>query len=418
MKHVSHNVFFAISILFLQSSIHTYHFMYQPGRSCNTTHIHTDHPMNIKIWIQGGSTSKSRNNTSHKTELLNIYGNEKLAYMFQGVELNPLVGSTYFNVADAMNAHDTTGFPSDYATIITSGKFSTASFGLSFETKLTEHFSIKACLPVSHFKIKDVELNYQGITDGEAIQLQETLPTILEKYNLQAGDVKDTTLGDIQLFSVATFERPADEHLGYASLQLSTGITVPSSHQKKITQAFYIPMGNNGHTGFSLNAKAKLALYEQIALKVSGSVEMFLKHDDIFRMKTDNRQNGFLKLQQGEAREKLGTKFDVNAAVCAHGYLLDTLGGYIQYRYERQGTTTLTPVDTTIFNETTVNNDESLKAWQRHTLIFGLSYTPEYDYEYFTPRFALSYSQPVSGKRIFNAFSLSGSAGINFSLDF
>lgn len=427
MKTPSIQVFFVLIGLFSHIPSHSKHFMYQPGYPFGKKHHNEHHPLSATVWLQGGSTEHSRNTHGDKTELLNLYGNEQIAHLFSGVDLAPLQGLGLLTIANQILAHDLTTKSLLYGAHQINGKFSIFSAGLHLGRQISEHISIHTSLPFHHFKISEVTIS--DITpahekDEHEIAVTSYLTNFLQKYNLTAGNVKDTTLGDIQCaasFYFAWDNHPASEYIGNTSVCITTGITIPTARERNTKEAFYIPMGNNGHAGFPLSLQVKIDPHTNIRVKASLGFEAFLKHISTFRMKTDTRQNGFLKLQTGQAREKLGNKFDLNFKGCLHDYYVDGLSFTLGYRYEHQNKSTLKPYDTVRFNELVVNSDETLQSWSRHNISVGISYAPVFDEESHNriyPCVGFLYTQPIKGKRIFNTYSLGGHGSIHFSWNF
>lgn len=422
MKPILLRNFFALSLLLTHISLLSQHFMYQPGYASGKACISEDHNMSVKFFINGGTTTKGRNANGTKVELLNLYGDEAGAYQLHGVDLSPLTGNLLILGQNAQ-VKDLTNKSASYGALTFKGRLNMLSGGASFYRRLSDHFSLNVKIPFHHFNVKDVTFANNtpaGENDGDAIAFAANSAAIYSAYNLHVGNVSDTTFGDMQIMTGIHFTREGDETLGNACVSLSTGITIPSARQRKLSEAFYIPMGN-GQVGMPVALHAKLDVHEYASVNLHAGGEFFFtKRDSVFRMKTSENQNGFIKLATGAAREKLGHKFDVNGGLCVHNES-KMYGVSVAYRWEYQRKTTLTPFDTVNFNTTIVNGDSMLQSWQRHNLVVNAFFAPEWDssaHDCVCPKFGLCFTQPLKGKRIFNTNKFGGSVGIDFSWDF
>lgn len=434
MKPLSFRIFFAISILLSQAYMTANHYFFQPGYAPSTRRSnHGDCNMHVTTWFSGGSTKKGRNSEGKKTELFNMYGNERFAFAFDNVNTSderitdPGLSDHALTIKNTNHGDK----PDTYMQYSIAGKFSIFSAGLAIGWNISEHFSATLSAPLRHFSVKDVvftELTAEeNKEDGGSKLFEVNRNELFAAYGLHAGDVKDTTLGDVQLMTTFTLKSDEQKELGDYCLQLSSGITLPTSQQKDINEAFYVPMGNNGHVGFPMSASAKVVLHEYVNLKVGGGFEGFLKRDTIRRLKTHEKQTNLILLEQGAVREKLGYKVDARAGICLHD-VIEGVALSVQYRYERQAKSTLTPLDTytltgdpahPMFDETIINTDATLQKWHRHNLLVKLSVSPSccQDSAYM-PHLGLSFRQTLAGKRVLNTFVVGGSVGLDLSWDF
>lgn len=423
MKPILLRSFFALSLLLTHVSLFAEHFMYKPGYASNKVSMNPNHNMSVKMYVGGGTSKHSRNGLGEKGDLLNLYGHEKSAYLLKGVDLTPLTGNLLLLGQD-LQAKDLTNKSALYGNISFAGKINTFSTGISFCRQITDHFAMKVVIPFRRFDVKDVtatNLTPANEIDGDAIQATANFKAILKAYGLNAGDVKESLrMGDIQMFNSLHFMREGDDKLGEAHLSLGWGMSLPTARQRKLDEAFYIPMGNNGHVGSNVSVDAHVNVHTYATVSGHFGAEMFLKHDGLFRMKTVEEQNGFIKLASGMAREKLGHKFDVNGGICLHNESREYALG-LQYRYERQGKSTLKPFDAVNFTEAIVNSDEMLKSWDRHNIVVKLAIKPEWDdmeHGCMCPRFMVHFTKPIKGKRILNTCSFGGALGLDFTWEF
>ena len=422
MKFILFRNFFALSLLLAHASVFSQHFMYQPGCASGKAYLHEDHNLSVKTYMNGGTSKKAYNSTGSKVELLNLYGNEQGAYAFHGVDLSPLTGNLLL-LAQTLQTKDLTNKSALYGATQVAGKITMFSAGMTFTRKVTEHFAMHVSLPVHHFSLKNVAINSLTPTaemDGDFLAGRANLEALLAAYKLHVRDVRDTTIGDIQMFMSVHFTREEDDTFGESSLSASVGVTLPTARQRKLEEAFYIPMGNNGHVGFPISLDAKVLAHKYASFKVHAGTELFLKHDGMFRMKTDFKQNGFMKLATGQAREKLGFKFDVDGGMCFHTESKE-FGLAVAYRYEHQRATTLTPFDTLNFDKAEVNSDDMLQKWDRHAIVVRVFHSPQWDnkdHDALCPHFNFSFTQPLKGKRILRTNVFGGAVGLDFSWNF
>lgn len=429
MKPLFLKKIFAISILLSQLHVSAQHFTYQPGCPGNTRRVTTEN-MNISAWVQGGTTKHSRNSAGKKAELFDGYGISPLLYTFNEINLDSVTDEDTKDILNILVANTDTlmagaNNPETFGAFSLAGKFQVVSAGLNFGWNVTDHISTTVSVPMHHFKVKDTTLNPLtsaadlATNDGNDLNtfLQDK-DTLLGYYGLKAGDVKDTTIGDIQMLTVATFHYEGSEVKHNACLSVATGFTIPTSRQKKIDEVFYVPMGNNGHVGLPIMARAKIELHKNMSLKACLGNETFLKRDTVRRIKTHKDQSNLFLLQQAGVRVKPGYKFDAGVGMCFHNDTKDRIFS-VMYRYERQGKTTLKTLDPILYDNEIINTDGTLQKWHRHNLMLKASYTPSCcDSESYIPHMGVYFKTTVGGKRVFNTFLAGGCVGLDFSWNF
>ena len=77
--------------------------------------------------------------------------------------------------------------------------------------------------------------------------------------------------------------------------------------------------------------------------------------------------------------------------------------------------TILTPINSTIFNKTTINSNEKLKNWYMHTLHFVAEYDFAKPDSKIGPRIGFFYNYQLGGIRIFKTNIAGGSFGIDIA---
>ena len=127
-------------------------------------------------------------------------------------------------------------------------------------------------------------------------------------------------------------------------------------------------------------------------------------------MKTDATQSGLIKLAEGKAKISYGTFETIGFfSVIKFKENWKILGAY---KYNHNSTTTVTPDDTNVFNESVVNGDPALASWSMRTLNFALEYEKEYSNK--TISAGITIDVPLNGKYIFDTKMYGTGASISY----
>ena len=90
-------------------------------------------------------------------------------------------------------------------------------------------------------------------------------------------------------------------------LDFKLGMIFPTGKKQNVDSAFDIPFGYNGHLGFGASFDFAVGVYNWLTFGGYGGAIIFADKTREIRMKTDIRQNGFIKLAKGCATVDKGT---------------------------------------------------------------------------------------------------------------
>lgn len=371
--------------------------------------------------IAGGSTDKARNSDGQTTCLLNIYGLHNMHKLGSNVPYK-----------DKNNPADLTLIllsritgRNNFGQLLFKGKFSTVEAPLMFTQNFKCGFFVQFYVPIRKLGLCNICSEDQSPTDDvcpnrNTFEWQAFLnffDTILQNYYLTIKNYKKTDAGDTTLLAGWTCNYEETEVLDFLDLTIKGGLLVPTGREKNENEPFDIPSGYNGHVGFPLRVDGALGSYDW--LTIGGHLGMLLfgaKTKDI-RMKTDTRQNGFIKLAHGRARIDKGTIWEAGAYVKAD-HAARGLSLVIGYTFMNKYDDKITPCNTTIFDTATVNSDELFKGWNMHTVHFIAEYDFTKENKCLGPRVGIFYNLQVGGKRVFKTSMAGGMFGLDIAYSF
>ncbi len=412
-------VTFMLSLLFVPLSALGYRHFYRGGPYHDEPRFDRDYLSTFDLSVAGGSSKKAYGRTSEKTGLLNLYGDHQLARIFNGV---PLPQLTPAQLAIVNNLAGIGVLPSStFGDLSYNGKFNLLEVDFCMVQNLRYGFFLETHMPIKSLEVTDVSTNELGtaadVANPSWAAFRANYATMLGVYGITAGNVKNTTVGDITSFVGWTYNNDSLKHLDFLDLTIKIGTSIPTADKADRRQAFSIAAGYDGHVGIPVAFDMAIGFYEWVTMGAHVGGQFFLKQHTDLRMKTHIDQNGFIKLALGTGMRTLGNLWDIGTFIKAD-HLAGGFSFGVAYSYTAQENTTIVPDDTVTFNSTIVNSDEQLKKWRQHVIQVDLEYDFAKEGRAINPRIGLFYNRPVAGKRIFATDTIGGTVGANITWEF
>lgn len=371
----------------------------------------------LDLVVRRGSTSTARNCKKEKVCLLSVYGPEKLAY------LKPFLLDNRAPTASEMallQLNESAAIPG-FGQLSFSGKFSVFETIFLATQNITHGFFVQLHIPCIKIKVRDICYHDASCAQDvpEASQqawstFLDAFPTLLKEYNINIAARNSFEIGDISPYIGWSNNYQDTEKIDYVDTTLKLGLIVPTSNSKNESLLFDIPIGYNGHKGLSASADISMGAYEWLTVGTHIRGIFFVPRHHFMRMKTNQHQNGFIKLSHDKALVHQGSIVEAGTYVKAdhivRGFSL--LCGYA-YTAKAHDTLRADGKNADLFTSEIINSDRSLASWNMHTL----NYIAEYDFtrEQSTvgTRINAYMDQQVSGKNVF----ATNMAGVGLGID-
>lgn len=377
----------------------------------------------VDIAFGGGSTKKSRGGCCQPcTALLNLHG----PFNFQ------LLGS---NVPgkDPRSQEDialvelarTVGRDCFFGYVQYCGKFKLFETQILFTQNFRHGLFTQIGLPIRHMALCNI--GFEDLTprncpcpfrDTRTWQSFLALyDKILAHYNLNVDGFKKTNIGDLSWIIGWGSNYQDMRVLDYVDLDFKLGMVFPTGKKQNVNSAFDIPSGYGGHLGFGASFDFAVGVYNWLTFGGYGGAIAFTDKTRDIRMKTDIRQNGFIKLAKGCATVEKGTIWYAGTFGkldhIAEGFSL--LAGY---SFCAQQKDMLHPENTHYFNPTTANCDLTLQGWDMHTFHLLADYDCAQARHRFSPRVGIFANINIGGEHVFRLHMAGGTFGFDISYEY
>jgi len=392
-----------------------------------------------------GSTHRSRNNNGNRANTFDLYGNHNILYLTTNVPRPAGISAMLEGYIDALETTRTAfeaANPTDkqcFGQVGFCSECKVDEFVFTYRQNLISNFFAELTIPIRRIKtgpMTIVDKTPVGSSNNPDYTQQDTtwtnvrdnLDDILKAYGFDgyACSSKTTNFGDIT-FLVGWQRRLSykTDFFEYIDFGIKGGILFPTGAPRKYQKPFSLETGYNNHWGFPVRTDAVFGLSKDIYVGTYlGFVPFSSKTHSDFPVKTNENQNGFIKLYRTKIHEKKGTLFDTGIYLTLD-HFLKGFSMLVGYSYNHQAGDTLAipkGCECEYTNNVIMNSDCRLKKWRMHVL-HALA---EYDFgahDYFKnrswqPRVSLFYDYPFSGKRIFVTAMLGGAIGCNVSWNF
>ncbi len=387
-----------------------------------------------------GDANSGWNNSGDKTSVLNIYGPQNMLHLFTNVEKRP----SELQFAELLgNALNQTMTNDSFGQLKFTGEFEITEANVDWRQNLNAGFFIEVHLPVRDVEIEDICFEDLSPCTGKFSQdtpewkrLLNNLDVILNNhgYETLASKYDKTDVGDLSILAGwEHIDRESFDMLYSLRALVKAGALAPTGAKDDPRFVFSVPTGYNDHWGIPVHVEVEAAFRKWLDISGRAGATFFFDKTLIRRMKTHEKQNGFIKLEQGKAKVEKGTLWYLGADV-RFDHFYQGFSFLFGYSFNRSEKDRLTPKEkcckvecnraTLIdkFNADIVNSDSVLQRWYRHTLHFIL----DYDFsihgflrnEKYGPRLTIYYDLPVYGKNVFDTEMLGGGIGLDIRWEF
>lgn len=369
-----------------------------------------------------GSTTKSYNQScQEKTSLLNLYGPQNILKLGSNIPCKNRrrIEDLVLIMLDRMVGNDCFGY------LRFLGRFTLAEMHLMATINARHGLFAQIDVPLRFMSLRKIycqdlsELgcqcpNGQNVIWKTFLKIQDQ---IYNRYGINAGGFSKQGAGDISIMFGWGYNYQELRVLDFIDITGKIGMLLPSGKKQNIDYAFDLPLGYNGHWGVGGSGDFAVGIYDWLTLGGHVNAIAFLDHTDVFRMKTDARQNGFIKLAKGCATSELGPIWNAGAFIKAD-HVAGGLSLLAGYSYTQKQRDMLHPQKTSCFNPTAVCCDSMLSGWKMQTVHLLMEYDGAREGRRVSPRVALLANIIVDGEHIFATNMYGGSIGIDISYQF
>ena len=449
----SHGNRFLSLLLFILLTLVTNSFCIDNANFHKAPRFHGSHQFKTKNWLAmfdasyaNGSTRRGRNNIGDRTEAFDIYGHHNLLYLTSNVTKPSNIDSGISTIIDNIATTRTNFAALDLTETVSfglvkfSGKFELDELPLNYRQNLKNNFFVELNIPFKRVKVSKIKYEDQSPSSGTTgspynqedtswmnFTHTTTFDEILKLYGLkgyQAG-YKKTYPGDISVIFgwQKLITEPIVDFLEYVNFAIKGGILLPTGLNANPDHPFAIPTGYNGHFGIPLRIDAHFGLSNDIYLGTNLGITFFKNETHSkYPVKTDEKQQGFIKLYRCKVTEKKGTLFDIGVYLKLDHFFRG-LSATTGYSYNRQARDHLTlKQNTSATNNLIIDSDSRLNGWRMHVLHFLADYDFSvhkfFQEKKWQPRIGAFYNYPFDGKNIFINPITGGSLGCDLTWNF
>lgn len=423
------------------SSKDNIHFYKAPHFEGEQSFNSSDWLTQVDAFYAYGNTSRGRNTHGNTVSLLDIYDNHNLLYLTANVAQPTNLNASLKTIIDNLDTKrtafeaDTSALKasrSNFGLVEFTGKFEVHDFAFTYKQNLIKNIFLELNMPLRHMQIKNISYidhstTYSGgnkkYTDQDPDWIdfinKTTFDDILKAYGLTGykSGFSKVAIGDISIMAGYQHHFVNQSDLfEYLDLAIKAGVIIPTGALRNFSNPFSLPVGYNGHWGFPISLDALFWLSEDICFGLYGGAIFFInKTYGNYPVKTDEHQNGFIKLQRATVTEKGANIIDLGTYLKLD-HFFKGLSAQVGYSFNYRAAQTLTSASYLI------KNDNTLKDWYMHVLHAQASYDlgvhGYFKNRRWQPRFGIFYDYPITGKRIFNTAMLGGTIGCDFEWRF
>lgn len=374
------------------------------------------------VWVGGGRSDDARNCHGSSVHLLDIYGDQNVQFLSLGVPekntANPL--TVLLEQLSLLPTNGQFGFLSYH------GDFSCIESGITLTQNFINGFFLQAYVPVRRLSIcdirsKDLSLcQPTGFPSAQNPLWQSTLQqfqAILALYDLCVTNVERSGIGDVTVFGGFTHNYEDTTVLDYVDMTFKLGILAPTAHKKDVNSPFDMPLGYNGFFGMPIDFSFAFGAYEWLSVGTEIGVILFGPRQHHLRMRTNDNQQGLIKLALGQANIHPGTLWEATAFIKAD-HILRGLSLLAGYTFVNKNKDQIDPCNPAIFDPAVVNNDQEYHGFRIHTVHAMVEFDFTQEDSVFGPRIGLLYNVQVGGRRMFKTNLGAGSLGLDISWKF
>ena len=422
-----------------------------------------DWKTSVEVRYARGSSTDSRNASGKKNPLMNLYGPLDLVPLGVNVESGRTTKS-YWEKATPPG-HPAANFYSYLpnrkgldGTVDLHGRLKVEEFDVTVRQGLFSGFFVQADLPVRRVSLDKVQLKRMGNNDLSG-NVTHTHHLNVDAFLAPAGDF-------IKILDENGFNLPKDNAgqsilpTGYRKTaapeavisagwqaenstilnyfegvrgSVKAGAILPLGSKRDEDNLLAFPIGFNQSIGFMASVQAELDVWDFFVVGAQAGVRLFMSQERVIRLRTDERQQGWLALQKGRVNIDRGSVWDLSGYVKAEEiiYGLSVAAGF---SFVKQEQTLLSLRDDEVLKsfvadekannrlvsrDRIVNTDKRYGAWDMQTIHLYVEYDGKVHTDSaFAPAVSCAYSYPLAGRQVIMTEMLSGSARLSMVWDF
>lgn len=374
----------------------------------------------IEIDTSFTKSTKAYNSLKNKVPLFDLHGTHQMQGITDGLCKDFTNDIDLLMIQLALLPGNTS-----FANLSVDGSYSLTELNFAATQNLINGFFLHARMPLKFFHIQDIvfeDLSPKDIypTNEEPVWLsfKKNMANILAHYGMSTDAWKQHGIGDLLVTTGWTISYQDTVEIDFIDATLEAGLLLPTSKKADLANVFALPFGHEKHLGFPLRASLALGIYEWLTFGCSFDGLIFLdkKHDE-FRMKISEKQSTIFLPTKGQATVNRGSLWEAQLFMKAD-HVVQGLSVTFGYTFMHQQRSFVTPFDNNLFSYTIVNNDNRFKAYTMHTIHLLLEYDfTEQNWSY-GPRVAFGFHKSVSGKQVFDGYTINGIGGLEIAWDY
>lgn len=375
-------------------------------------HVLVPGTRSLQASVAQGDTSTSRNSCGERGPLFDLYGHQTVQFLGAGV---PGLSDNAFDIV--LKRLVTSPVYKDPAAFVFCGRFEIVEAYFDAFQSFNNGFFANLTIPVRSFQVH--RLNAGNVCFPQDQIYNDFLRSfygILAQYDITIKPYSYTALGDTTLSVGWAYSWDVPCVLDFVDTMIVVGGLLPTGRVTPLSRPFEIPTGYDGHFGISTSVDCALGIFDWITLGIHAENLAFFDRTRFVRLKTDCRQNGFIKLATDCARVHQGPLWAFGLYFKAD-HVVQGLSILFAYCYEHQQKSTYTPCSQA-FDYAIVNSDSALAGFTQQLFNLVLEYDFTRAYGCYGPSVGLFYNHSIAGKRIFITPMVGAYAGINIRWDF
>jgi len=327
----------------------------------------------LDVRIAHGETRDAYDIHGHTTSLLNAYAAVDVTKLGLGLDdfKKTITENHYWDVTNTgdwdPNQVGTLGVNDGKVQYF--GRFKINEYDLTLQQNLFWGLYAHVYLPIKELRLDQITYKNLGTATihGKSVDtfLTTHLPAILTEFGFRPlqNRYKKTGVGDLvcSLGWQGYKEGLKGLVTGYAGLA-QLGIVIPTATKVDQNIVFAVPLGYEGHVGFTGRLTVEGCLWNMVTLGAQAGTTIFSGNDKYLRMNTDKRQTGWIALERGYANEDLGQLWDAGGYV-KFDRLLSGFVALLGYSYTQQERTWLNVKDnyflSRIVNDAIASNNDN-----------------------------------------------------------
>jgi len=370
-----------------------------------------------------GDTRSCWDKNGKTASLLNSTGNQNMLYIAQNVAKVPSIDQyTNFLAAAAISQAATNG---TFGQLVFNGKFRINDINLNIRQNIAAGFFLELLTPIRNVSFKNISYTDLSPDDGiysktnsTWIQFKNSINTFLNDYGYKAYNkgYDKTGFGDMTLLLgwEGLFQTGGKDPIKFAFTG-KTGVLFPTGTKEKTDYLFSVPTGYNGHWAIPIFVQLDVMPLKWLTFTGDASAAFFFDETMNKRMKTFSKQQGYIKLAQGRAKEGKGVLWHLGLDAKLD-HFFQGVSVLFGYSYNKQEKDSLKPNNTTLFDGGLVESDSLTRGFTTHVfhLMADYDYSIHMEDSTWAPRISIFYNYPFAGKNMFKT-DLIG-AGLGFDI--